>query len=174
MLTMNMDKDKKREQARVDSGIIITGQEMATADIALFSRLIYLTYEKQHHTEEERARFADLLSYRHLGATHITLEILGCRHLFKERFSEALKKAEADVSFRMKGREVIDRIERNWLVPLAALLALEGEMDLPFGYKEMLRICTEGIIRQNDLCTRTDEMSTFWNILTRQLLPPLY
>ena len=163
---MNMDKDKKREQARVDSGIIITGQEMATADIALFSRLIYLTYEKQHHTEEERARFADLLSYRQLGATHITLEILGYRHLFKERFSEALKKAEADVSFRLKGREVIDRIERNWLVPLAAYLALEGEMDLPFSYEEMLRICTEGIIRQNDLCTRTDEMSTFWNILS--------
>ena len=35
---MNMDKDKKREVTRVDCGVILSGQEMATADIALFSR----------------------------------------------------------------------------------------------------------------------------------------
>ena len=163
---MNMDKDKKREQARVDSGIIITGQEMATSDIALFSRLIYLTCERQHHTEEERERFADLLRYRQLGATHITLEILGCRGRFKERFEDAWKKAETDVAFRLKGREVIDRIERNWLVPLAACIALEGDLQLPFSYEELLRICTEGIIRQNDLCARTDEISSFWTIIS--------
>ena len=44
-MRMNMDKDKKREQARVDSAVIITGQEMPTADPALFTRLIYLTYD---------------------------------------------------------------------------------------------------------------------------------
>ncbi len=163
---MNMDKDKKREQARVDSGVIITGQEMATADIALFSRLIYLTYERQHHTEEERARFADLLRFRQMGATHITLEILGYRDRFRERFENAWKKAETDVSFRLKGREVIDRIERNWLVPLAACIALEGDLQLPFCYGELLRICTDGIIRQNDLCARTDEISCFWTIIS--------
>ena len=41
---MNMDKDKKREVTRVNSGIILSGQEMATADIALFSRFIFLLH----------------------------------------------------------------------------------------------------------------------------------
>ena len=30
---MNMDRDKKREITAVDSGVILSGQEMATADI---------------------------------------------------------------------------------------------------------------------------------------------
>lgn len=63
---MNMDKDKKKEQARVDCGFILTGQEMPTADIALFTRLIYLTCERQHHSQEERERFTDLLQFRQM------------------------------------------------------------------------------------------------------------
>ena len=163
---MNMDKDKKREQARVDSGIIITGQEMPTADIALFTRLIYLTYEKQHHTKEERDRFTELLHHRLLGATHITLEILRHREKFEASFGGAWKKAEADVEYRLKGREIMDRIERNWLIPLAAVLALEGVVDIPFSYDDLLDICVKGIIRQNELCASTDEVSGFWNIIS--------
>lgn len=70
---MNMDKDKKREQARVDSGIILTGQEMPTADIALFTRLIFLAYDRDHHNQQERERFAELMQLRMYGATHITI-----------------------------------------------------------------------------------------------------
>ena len=36
---MNMDLDKKKETTAVDSGIILSGQEMPTSDIALFTRL---------------------------------------------------------------------------------------------------------------------------------------
>ena len=163
---MNMDKDKKREQARVDSGIIITGQEMPTADIALFTRLIYLTYDKQHHTQEERNRFTELLHHRLMGATHITLDILRHREKFEASFGGAWKKAEADVEFRLKGREIMDRIERNWLIPLSAYLALESVIDIPFTYDELLEICVNGIIRQNEMCASTDEVSGFWNIIS--------
>lgn len=163
---MNMDKDKKREQARVDSGIIITGQEMPTADIALFTRLIYLTYDKQHHTREERDRFTELLKYRLMGATHITLEILKHREKFEASFGQAWKKAETDVEFKLQGREIMDRIERNWLIPLSAYLALEGVINIPFAYEDILDICVNGIIRQNDMSSSTDEVSGFWNIIS--------
>ena len=38
---MNMDLDKKREITSVDSAIVLSGQEMPTVDIALFSRTIH-------------------------------------------------------------------------------------------------------------------------------------
>lgn len=161
---MNMEKDKKREQAKVDSGIILTGQEMPTADIALFSRIIYLTYEMQHHTEEERAKFNDLLGMRLRGATHITLEILKHRKNFENRFDEAWRKAEYDVELGTKGHEIIDRIEGNWLVPLSAFLALDGLIDTPFNYEELLKVCIDGIIRQNEMCVSIDEIANFWFI----------
>lgn len=163
---MNMDKDKKREQARVDSGVVITGQEMPTADIALFTRLIYLTYDRQHHTREERDRFSDLLRMRLMGATHITLEILRHRDSFEASFGNSWIKAEADVEYALKGEEITDRIERNWLVPLAALLSLKNVLDIPLDYSDVLRICVDGIRRQNKLCASADEVSGFWNIIS--------
>ena len=43
---MNMDKDKKNETTSVNVGVCLTGQELPTADIALFHRLIYLSFTK--------------------------------------------------------------------------------------------------------------------------------
>jgi len=163
---MNMEKDKKREQARVDCGIILTGQEMPTIDIALFTRLIYLTCEKQHHSQEERERFTDLLHYRQMGATHITLEILSHREEFKVNFDSAMKKAEADVRSRLGELKPTDRIEKNWIVPLSAFLSLENMLDFPFLYDRLLDLCVSGIIRQDRLCAKTDELSRFWDIIS--------
>ena len=149
---MNMDKDKKREQARVDCGIILTGQEMPTADIALFTRLIYLTCERQHHSQEERERFTDLLQFRQKGATHITLQILKHREQFKTNFCNAIKQAETDVRTRLGEQKPTDRIEKNWTVLLAAFLSLEDLLDFPFQYDRLLNLCVNGIVRQDKLC----------------------
>lgn len=163
---INMDKDKKREQARVDSGIILTGQEMPTEDIALFTRLVFLTYDKQHHTENERDKYEDLLHYRKLGATHLTLEILKHRAKFESAFSEAWKKAKADLQEKLRGKGILDRIEHNWAIPLSAYLALKDTLDLPFTYEDLLEICIDCIIRQNKLCNSTDEIAKFWDIIS--------
>ena len=163
---MNMDKDKKREQSHVDSGVIITGQEMPTADIALFSRLIYMTYDKQHHSQEERENFSKLMHFRMMGATHITLDILKHRDKFEASFGGAWKRAEIDVEDQLKGTEIMDRIERNWLVPLSAYLSFRDIIDFPFDYENLLNLCVEGIKRQNMMCTTTDEVAGFWNIIS--------
>ena len=163
---MNMDKDKKREQARVDCGIILTGQEMPTIDIALFTRLIFLTCEKQHHSQEERDRFTDLLHYRQMGATHITLQILSFREQFKANFSNAMKKAEADVRSRLGKQKPADRIDNNWTVLLSVFLSLDGLLDFPFQYEHLLELCVSGIIRQDRLCAKTDELSRLWDIIS--------
>ena len=163
---MNMDKDKKREQARVDCGIILTGQEMPTIDIALFTRLIFLTCEKQHHSQEECEGFADLLHYRQMGATHITLQILSLREQFKANFASAMKKAEADVRSRLGKQKPADRIKNNWTVLLSVFLSLDGLLDFPFQYEHLLELCVSGIIRQDKLCAKTDELSRLWDIIS--------
>lgn len=163
---MNMDKDKKREQARVDCGIILTGQEMPTADIALFSRVIFLTYDRQHHIKEERECYDDLVRERKLGPTHLAIEVLRNRGSFEASFSEAWNKAVEDVEERLDGEEIMDRIEHNWLVPLATFLALEKCIDMPFTYDDLLGICVKGIKRQNTMCNSTDELAKFWNIIS--------
>ena len=58
---MNMDLDKKKEVTAVDAGIILSGQEMPTADIALFSRLIFLQFPRSTfhvHARREKELYA--------------------------------------------------------------------------------------------------------------------
>lgn len=134
---MNMDKDKKLVQAKVDSGIILTGQEMPTADIALFSRLIYLTFDKGEHTREEKQNFEELERMRQIGATHITLQLLKHRDQFQGCFGNAWKQASDDLEERLEGESILDRIMTNWKVPLAAYLAIRDYIDFPFSYSDL-------------------------------------
>jgi hypothetical protein len=56
---MNMATDKKKETTAVDAGVIILGQEMPTTDIALFSRLIFLSFPKSDFTDDEKRTTKD-------------------------------------------------------------------------------------------------------------------
>lgn len=162
---MNMDKDKKLVQAKVDSGIILTGQEMPTADIALFSRLIYLTFDKGEHTREEKQNFEELERMRQIGATHITLQLLKHRDQFQGCFGNAWKQASDDLEERLEGESILDRIMTNWKVPLAAYLAIRDYIDFPFSYSDLLGVVVKGVKTQNSMCNTTDEVAGFWNIV---------
>ena len=124
---MNMDRDKKREITAVDSGVILSGQEMATADIALFSRLVFLTFAKSEFTEEEKRRYNELVEIRKRGLTHLTLQILRHRARMEHGFNPArYHTCLSDVLEALGAEKVEDRILRNWIIPLAAFRTLEG------------------------------------------------
>ena len=162
---MNMDRDKKREQTRVDSGVIISGQEMATPDIALCSRFIYLTFNKTEFTTAESNAFAELDHLRKLGFSHLTLQILNQRETFKQNFAAMYNATSSDVMNRL-GKEICEsRIVNNWTTVAAAFRTLENSLDLPFTYKELLDICIEGIKRQNKECKSNNEIAAFWNVI---------
>jgi len=166
-MRMNMDKDKKREQARVDSAVIMCGQEMPTADPALFTRLIYLTYDKHSFSEQERQEYTDLMHWRMLGTSHITVEILKHRDKFEASFGNAWRKAEADVKYALRGEgAIVDRIQGNWTVLLATYIALEDVLQLPYSYDDLLKLSTQGILRQNEMSASVDEVAGFWNIIS--------
>ncbi|MDO5342994.1 MAG: CHC2 zinc finger domain-containing protein [Bacteroidia bacterium] len=162
---MNMDRDKKREQTRVDSGIIISGQEMATADIALFSRFVYLTFNKTEFTVHERNSFAELDRMRKLGFSHLTLEILNHREVFKQNFQAMYSATAAEVMDRLGDNVCESRIVNNWTTLAAAYRTLEQLVDLPFSYGQILKISVDGIIRQNRECKSGDEIASFWSVI---------
>lgn len=161
---MNMDRDKKRETSSVDCGIIISGQEMPTIDIAIFSRLIYLTFSTTEFTTEARYRFDELKEMRDRGCSHIVLQLLSHRKKFEMEFATCYKTALSDITNGIN-ESVEDRILRNWVIILAAFRTLEGVMDVAFSYVEMLKICVEGITRQNAECSTSNELAGFWHMV---------
>lgn len=162
---MNMDKDKKREVTKVNSGIIVSGQEMATADIALFSRFIFLSFPKSEFSTEAKQRFQALLDIRKRGCTHLTLEILSHRLQFESGFREAYNRAFDDLRDALQNHQIEDRILRNWVVPLAAFYALRDVLDMPYTYNELLRVTIDGAINQNRQTKKNNELATYWDVV---------
>lgn len=163
---MNMDRDKKREITSVDCGVILSGQEMPTIDIALFSRLIYLTFTKTEFSTAEKQAFDQCKAMRDLGLSHLTLQLLRHRSKMETDFSANYRQCMSDLNDRLKGETIEDRIQRNWVIPLAAFRSLESVLDLPFTYRELLNICVAGIIRQNRECKSNNELANFWNVVS--------
>lgn len=162
---MNMAADKKKETTAVDAGVIISGQEMPTADIALFSRLIFLSFPKSDFTAAEKENYQQLLKYRSKGLTHITLQLLAHREKVAQCFYDQYRHTMDDVNTRLSGRTIIDRIVQNWVIPLTAFRCLEGKLDIDLSYKELLEITVQGIIRQNMECKTNDELGSFWRMV---------
>lgn len=162
---MNMDLDKKKETTSVDAGVILSGQEMPTADIALFSRLIFLSFSKSEFTEEEKANYQKLKQMRVQGMSHLTLEILTHRKNMETSFTKLYQLTLSEVNERLKDIAIEDRILLNWLSPLTVLRCLENVLDTSLSYKDMLNICVDGIRFQNAQCKQNNELANFWKVV---------
>ena len=161
---MNMDLDKKKETTAVDAGIILSGQEMPTADIALFTRLIFLQFPRSEFSPTEKKNYQQLLQMRQFGLTHITIEILKQRKRFEGMWAAAFRDSQHDVAEALGNEKGEDRIMNNWCVPLAAFRILSALVPA-LSYKEMLQICVRGIRTQNEECKTNGELGNFWNVV---------
>lgn len=159
---MNMDRDKKRETTAVDCGVCVSGQEMPTIDIALFSRMLFCPFDTTEFTIESKRKFDKLAEIRKLGCTHLTLEILRHRAKVEAEFASNYRSAMADLMAGLESENIEDRILRNWVVPLAIHRTLNGVIDLGFDYKEMLAVCHKYCVRQNGECSASNELAVFW------------
>lgn len=162
---MNMDLDKRKETTAVNAGLILSGQEMPTADIALFSRLIFLTFSKSEFSIEEKHEYQELYEMRSIGVSHLTLQLLAHRKKMEVDFRKSFLQTKMEVSEMLASENVEDRILFNWLVPLAAFRTLEPMLDVSLAYQEMLGIVIEGIRRQNGECKTNNEVANFWRVV---------
>ena len=162
---MNMDKDRKKETTHVDAGIILTGQEMPTADIALFSRLVFLTFEKTEFSDDEKERFFALRTIEKESLTHITHEVLLYREYFVEQFMKCYNHVASEINKMLDGMVIEDRIYRNWLIIITSYMVLELKLDLPFSRDHFMNTAKEMILRQNHETKKSNELSVFWSIV---------
>ena len=158
---LNMDRDKKSETTAVDCGVIVSGQEMPTIDIALFQRMLYCSFNEAPVSIEAKKEFNKLSKMRKLGCSHLTLEILKYRKKFEEEFPANYNIVMNELAAAMPP-DTEERIFRNWIIPLAAFRTLMYSIDLPFDYKDMLQIGIAFMNRQNKECGSNNELSIFW------------
>ncbi len=162
---MNMDKDKKKETTSVDQALILTGQQMATADIALFSRFIFLSFTQTEFSEEEIIEFDKLKDIEKRGLTHITHQILRLRGVFQDTFFAKVKEVTEKMR-NLMGSEIIEtRIFNNWLFPLSAYTTLNEHLELPWDESETIKLAVRLMIAQNKETKKNDDLGNFWKVI---------
>lgn len=149
---------EEREVTKVESAVILSGQEMPTLDIALLTRTIHLSFDRSTHDREQKKRFDHLLRIRALGLTHLTNEIMDCRQAMEDEYGKVYKETLKDME--REGTE--DRTWRSWSAVLAAYRLLYKRLCLPWGYDEMLKLMREGMRKQNDISQSSNEVGLFW------------
>lgn len=160
---MNIDKDKKREETAVDIGLILSGQEMVSADMAAFTRVLFLAFMNATHTPEEEDLFNEFILTYKKGLTQITNNILTQRDYFSKNYKANFQHVSEEMA-PLIGDKIEDRIKKNWLVVLAALRTLENKIDIPFTFDDVKLSAANMIRRQNSEIKKGNEISVFWDI----------
>lgn len=161
----NMELDKKKETTSVDAGIILSGQEMPTADIALFSRVIFLTFNGSSYSDEQKNNFLEMKRLRLMGASHLTLQLLKLRGHVEKDFPSFYQQTLSEMSSKFEKMVIEDRILMNWVAPLAVFRILETYIDTSLSYKQMFNICVDGIKFQSAQCKQNNELAMFWSMV---------
>lgn len=157
--------DGMASQTIVTTGVVICGQEKPTQDMALYTRVLFLSYTKTSFSYQEKQRYEELQAMCSLGLTHLTLEILQHRELFEKNFPHMFTITKGELATRMESETIHDRIFGNWIIPLATFRTLESVIDFPFSYSQMLETTIKGIRHQNELAQESSEVADFWNML---------
>lgn len=161
----NINADGMAAQTIVTTGVALCGQDKPTQDMALYTRVLFLAFSKTSFCQTERRNYEDLVATCNLGLTHLTVEILKYRELFEKNFPEAYSLTKRELSAKLEGEDVHDRIFGNWVIPLATFRTLETFIDVPFSYAELFVTVILGIHNQNELAQESSEVSDFWNML---------
>lgn len=159
---MNMDKDKKKETTSVDQAVIVCGQQMATADIALFSRFIVISFTQTEYSDEEQAAFDDLHEIAKRGLTHITNNLLKLRQHVAENYGRRTDELQDIMNEYLKGRTIETRVLNNWMSIMAVYACLRDQIDLPFDFHETVRIAVDKMVTQNGETKKNDDVGQFW------------
>ena len=162
---MNIETGKKRETSRVNCGIIVSGQELASKDIALFSRFVFLSFATYQFTKEELHELEKFREIRKRGCSHLTLDIIKLRPQFEQGFRQAYYDVTDQLSSKYSDT-IEGRIMGNWAILIAAFKTLENYLKLPFDYAEAYQQCCALMEVQNKYCRANNEIAHFWQTVS--------
>ncbi len=159
------DNTSRTKGTSVNSAVILSGQEMPTGEPALFSRVIFLQFDKLTLTDQARELFAKLSSIEQAGISSLTIEALSFRPDIEEKIQSYFEQELAYVVKESKGGENIERITKNYSLILASARVLAECMKVPFTMDEFRTYTIELMKAQLAIASGTDDLKKFWEIV---------
>ncbi|MFW5916596.1 MAG: hypothetical protein ACOCTM_03895, partial [Bacteroidota bacterium] len=160
-----IEKGKKTKVSSINAGIVLTGQEMPTADVALLKRVILLQFYKNEFTAREQRNYDDLKDIEKAGLSHFTFEFLKYRNEFEKEYFKIYDKVSSDLGKDLQGVDVEDRIFRNMCIIVAAFRFFENKVNMNMNYDELRKLARQNIVDQSSFIMNSQEIRGFWDTI---------
>ncbi|HEX8315678.1 MAG TPA: hypothetical protein VF609_11825 [Flavisolibacter sp.] len=161
-----MSNDFATESTPINSGCLLSGQDMPTVEPALFMRVILLTFEDGKFTDEQRKNFGRLKDIEHSGLSYITAGLVQHRDFFEKNF-----KTEYDRIFRqtykedVTNSEVDDRMIVNISMLLTFFQLFKDKVKFPFTYVEAKSFLIDNMLQQHGILAGNNDIAKFWDVV---------
>lgn len=160
-----LNEKLQKQTTLVNSAMILSGQEMPTADVALYSRLIFLLFNKTDYSEAEKKSYDKLKNLERDGLAHLSHQIIVHRAHFEKEFYNNMDFVISDIFNELKEEFIEDRILRSWCTIAAALRTMQNKVNFGFGYSDIRSIVIDGIRNQNSQVSKSNEIGQFWDLI---------
>lgn len=167
---------RKKGDASTDRGIvstpvnaacIISGQHQLTLDLAMFSRVISLNFDKTEYSDEARDRLKRLQEIEESAVfTHITAEIYSHREWFETKFHNSFERIRREfVALLPPDAKVSDRVLNMYSIPLVASELIREKMNLGFKTNELMDALMTNILSQKQSMSNENEVAVWWRLI---------
>jgi DNA primase len=160
-----LNLERKKETTAVNAAMILSGQEMPTADVALFSRLIFVRFHQTEYSQDQKTKYDELKAMEKEGLSHLTAGLIKHRTHFEKKYYEYSQDVVEDIYEELKSESIEDRVLRSWAMLGAAFKCMESKMDFGFKYEDLRSILIKGIRTQNKQTARSSELGVFWDLV---------
>lgn len=159
--------DNRSLKSSVISSSAITGQDLPTADQALFNRVVNMVYSKNEFTEAEKLE-ADKLKKidRTAGLSGLTSIIASHRQLIADEFDQTFDLIYSKMFSEIK--EVADlpgRLLQSNCILLTVHKILRDQFEFPFQYEDVWNVVKKNMIRHAGMLGGNSETQEFFDVL---------
>lgn len=155
-----------KETTEIDQMVVLCGQEQLTADVALYSRTISLSYPKvDDFTETERNNFSRIKELSEEGLSHITFNLLQYRELFEKTYYDNFISVQTVLHNHVQQFNIEERLLRNMSSVIASYVTLQDHIKVPFDVDFVFSAAIENMKSQNVVMSNSNELNMFWEMI---------
>lgn len=160
------DNSFETESTPINSACILSGQEMPTAEPALFTRVIMLSFKPgKGFTDDDRRNFKNLQKMQEQYLTHITANIVRYRKHFQEKFKEEFEATFPEIIKRVNNKEVDERMMLNISVLAATYKVANSFLKFPYTYEQAEKFLIKNMKEQFTILAGSDDVAKWWQVV---------
>lgn len=161
-----VDNPNRTTSTAVNAGCIISGQQQPTADVALFTRCISLSFSNTEFSIESKERHARLKKIEQEGLlTGLAAMLHNLRGHMSDHFLLEFDATYTRFQELLQGNSIMDRIVRSYTAMLTTYRLLKDKIQFAFTEAEVEAILVKSILTQREAVYQENEVSIWWRMV---------